>query len=252
MALFAGTSGWQYRHWKGSFYPEDLPTTKWLPYYAERFPTVEVNNTFYRLPERKTFESWRKATPDDFVITVKASRFLTHNKRLLDPEPAVRKLIDAAQGLERKLGPILLQLSPKFAAAPERLEQTLAAFPREQKVAVEFRHDSWFGPEVREILERFNAALCLVDRDGKTLGPVWKTASWGYLRFHNGDSEWWRYSQGRLEHWVHALKQNFDASDDVFAYFNNDMGTAAIYDCREFERLALNNGLLPSRMGAAR
>lgn len=252
MALYAGTSGWQYRHWKESFYPEDLPSTKWLPYFAERFPTVEVNNTFYRLPERRTFESWRNATPDDFVITVKASRFLTHNKRLLDPEPAVRKLLNAAEGLEHKLGPILLQLPPNFEAAPERLTKTLAAFPSQTKVAVEFRHDSWFTPEVRSILERFNSAHCLVDRDGNTLGPAWKTASWGYVRFHNGDSEWWRYSKGRLEHWIYTLQQTFDRSEDIFAYFNNDMGAAAINDCREFERIAQDRGLAVARAGAAR
>lgn len=103
---------------------------------------------------------------------------------------------------------------------------------------MEFRHDSWYTDEVREILQRHNAALCLVDRDGRTLGPVWKTASWGYLRFHNGDSEWWRYSPGRLEHWVWVLRETFASEDDLFVYFNNDMGTAAIYDCRTFQQIA--------------
>lgn len=129
MTLYSGTSGWQYRHWKESFYPSDLPQRQWLPYFAARFPTVEVNNTFYRLPERKTFESWRKATPEDFLITVKASRFLTHNKRMRDPEQPVGRLMEATAGLEHKMGPILLQLPPTLNAVPERLEQTLAAFP---------------------------------------------------------------------------------------------------------------------------
>lgn len=243
MTLYAGTSGWQYRHWKDSFYPSDLPQKQWLSYYSERFPTVEVNNTFYRLPERKTFESWRDATREDFLMTVKASRFLTHNKRLKDPEQPVRKLLEAAGGLERKLGPILLQLPPNFEAAPGRLEQALDAIPSHVRVAVEFRNDSWYTDEVREVLQRHNAALSLVDRDGRTLGPVWKTASWGYLRLHNGDSEWWRYSHGRLEHWVWLLSQTFGGGDDLFVYFNNDMGAAAIYDCREFERIARERDL---------
>jgi uncharacterized protein YecE (DUF72 family) len=246
MTLFAGTSGWQYRHWKGSFYPEDLPSAQWLPYFAERFPTVEVNNTFYRLPERKTFESWRKATPDGFIVTVKASRFLTHNKRLKDPGPAVEKLMDAARGLGDKLGPILLQLPPSFKAAPGRLEEALSSFPKPQKVAVEFRHDSWYTPEVRRVLERFDAALCLVDRKGKTLGPVWKTASWGYLRFHDGDGEAFRYTKGRLQHWAHTLQDTFDRSDDLFVYFNNDMAGAAIEDCRKFEEVARDSNMAVS------
>lgn len=243
MTLYAGTSGWQYRHWKESFYPSDLPPKQWLSYYSERFPTVEVNNTFYRLPERKTCESWRDETPGDFLMAVKASRFLTHNKRLKDPDQPVRKLLEAAGGLEQNLGPILLQLPPNFEAVPERLERTLAAFPPEVRVAVEFRKDSWYTDEVREMLQRHNAALCLVDRDGWTLGPVWKTASWGYLRLHNGDSEWWRYSHGRLEHWVWTLTQTFGEADDIFVYFNNDMGAAAIFDCREFDRIARERDL---------
>jgi uncharacterized protein YecE (DUF72 family) len=250
MTLFAGTSGWQYRHWKGRFYPEDLPGTRWLPYFAERFPTVEVNNTFYRLPERKTFESWRKATPEGFVVTVKASRYLTHNKRLKDPQPAVEKLMNAARGLEGKLGPILLQLPPSFRAVPERLAETLDAFPKRQRVAVEFRHDSWYTPEVRSILERFDAALCLVDRKGNTLGPVWKTASWGYLRFHDGDGESYRYTKGRLEHWARTLQDTFDRSDDLFVYFNNDMAGAAIEDCRRFEEIARDRDMAVSAAGA--
>jgi uncharacterized protein YecE (DUF72 family) len=250
MTLFAGTSGWQYRHWKGRFYPEDLPGTRWLPYFAERFPTVEVNNTFYRLPERKTFESWRKATPEGFVVTVKASRYLTHNKRLKDPQPAVEKLMNAARGLEGKLGPILLQLPPSFRAVPERLAETLDAFPKRQRVAVEFRHDSWYTPEVRSILERFDAALCLVDRKGNTLGPVWKTASWGYLRFHDGDGESYRYTKGKLEHWARTLQDTFDRSDDLFVYFNNDMAGAAIEDCRRFEEIARDRDMAVSAAGA--
>ncbi len=243
MTLLAGTSGWQYRHWKGRFYPEDLPGSRWLPYFAERFPTVEVNNTFYRLPERKTFESWRKATPDGFIVTVKASRFLTHNKRLKDPGPAVEKLMNAARGLGDKLGPILMQLPPSFKAAPERLEEALDSFPKSQRVAVEFRHDSWFSPEVRRVLEQFDAALCLVDRKGKTVGPVWKTASWGYLRFHDGDGDAFRYTKGRLEHWAQTLQDTFDRSDDLFVYFNNDMAGAAIEDCRKFAAIARDSKL---------
>jgi uncharacterized protein YecE (DUF72 family) len=246
--LYIGTSGWQYDDWKGRFYPEEMPTSGWLKYYSDRFATVEVNNTFYRLPERKTFEKWRKGTPGDFVVTVKANRFLTHLKRLKDPGPVVKTLMDAAEGLGTKLGPVLLQLPPNFPANAERLEEALKAFPKSVRLAVEFRHPTWFTDEVRMVLERRDAAFCLADRHSKALGAEWRTASWGYLRMHEGDADPHPcYPDGTLYRWADLLASQFGPSDDVYVYFNNDHRCCAIKDAIRFAEIGAEKGLQPSR-----
>lgn len=246
--LYIGTSGWQYDDWKGRFYPQEMATSGWLKYYSDRFATVEVNNTFYRLPERKTFEKWSKGTPGDFVITVKANRFLTHLKRLKDAGPVVKTLMDAAEGLGPKLGPVLLQLPPNFPAAAERLEEALKAFPKSVRVAVEFRHPTWFTDEVRAVLERRDAAFCLADRHSKALGAEWRTASWGYLRMHEGDTHPHPcYPDGNLYRWADLLASQFQPSDDVYVYFNNDHRCCAIRDAIRFAEIGAEKGLQPSR-----
>ena len=145
----AGTSGWQYRDWRGAFYPPGVPQRRWLEHYATQFATVENNGTFYRLPPRETFASWRDRVPGDFVMAVKASRYLTHVRRLRDPAGPVRRLLDVAAGLGDRLGPVLLQLPPDLRAAPEALRECLRQFPPPVRVAVELRHDSWWIGEVR-------------------------------------------------------------------------------------------------------
>ncbi|MEV4189373.1 DUF72 domain-containing protein, partial [Streptosporangium canum] len=155
-----GTSGWQYSDWRGVLYPPALARRLWLERYGESFETVENNNTFYRLPPRRTFEDWRDRTPDTFVMAVKASRFLTHVKRLKDPEEPVERLLAAAGGLGTKLGPILLQLPPTLTADPGRLGACLRCFPADVRVAVEPRHASWWSDPVREVLSAHGAALC--------------------------------------------------------------------------------------------
>jgi len=241
--LYIGTSGWQYSDWKGRFYPEAMPTSRWLDYYCERFATVEVNNTFYRLPERKTFEKWRNQTPDDFVVTVKANRYLTHLKRLKDPGPIVKTFMEAAEGLGSKLGPVLLQLPPNLPIEVERLEETLQAFPSEVRLAVEFRHSSWFTDEVRTVLEGRGAAYCLADRNSTALGAEWRTASWGYLRMHQGDGDPHPcYPDGTLVRWADTLAAQFDPPDDVYVYFNNDHRCCAIRDAIRFAAMAADRG----------
>jgi len=183
--LFVGTSGWQYAHWRASFYPRKLPQRAWLEHFAERFQTAEVNNTFYNLPAASVFKQWGERTPADFVFALKVSRFLTHVRRLRDPEEPVHLFLERARELGAKRGPSLIQLPPQMKVDAGRLDATLEAFPRSDRVAVEFRHDSWFVPEVRSVLERHGAALCLVDRKGMRT-PRWRTADWGYVRFHQG------------------------------------------------------------------
>src|SRR2546430_17122179 len=156
--LYVGTSGWQYRDWKDSFYPRTLAQSGWLEFYCERFQVVEVNNTFYHLPEASTFAKWERETPDDFVVAVKMSRYLTHLKRLMDPEEPVHRFMTRARRLGRKLGPVLVQLPPRFEAEPERLRTALARFDRDVRGAVEFRDGFWSTDGVREILEAHGPA----------------------------------------------------------------------------------------------
>lgn len=247
MALWIGTSGWQYAHWRERFYPRGLPTDRWLERYAESFRTVELNVTFYRQPRPAVFEAWARRVPDDFLFAVKASRFLTHVKRLRDARDSVDYLLDGARRLGPHLGPVLLQLPPDLQVDLESLEGALAAFPAGIQVAVEPRHRSWFVDPVREVLERHGAALCLADRH-RVLTPEWATAPWGYVRFHGGNAVPRScYLDRALESWADRLARLWpDASATVFAYFNNDHSGCALRDAGTFARLAAEDSLEPT------
>lgn len=238
MPVLVGTSGWQYRDWRGVFYPASVPQRQWLEYYASHFPTVENNGTFYRLPERATFESWRARTPDGFVMVVKASRYLTHVRRLRDPAEPVRRLMSAAEGLGDRLGPVLLQLPPTLKADPDALDSCLRCFPARIQVAVEPRHESWWSDATRSVLTARGAALCWADRAESAITPLWRTADWGYLRFHMGTaSPWPRYSAGTLRDWAGKVTSTWSTGETVYVYFNNDQGGAAVRDADAFRPL---------------
>lgn len=242
--LFIGTSGWQYRDWRGAFYPQQLPQRLWLDYYAQRFPTAEVNNTFYRLPERKAFENWAETVPAGFRMAAKMSRYLTHIKRLQEPAEPVQRFLDRSAGLDGRLGPVLLQLPPNLRAAPDALDETLARFPKTIQVAVEPRHDSWWTDETRSVLERHNAALCWADRKNRILNPPWRTADFGYLRLHDGTSRRpMSYGTRAIDSWLRRLSEYYDDSCDVYVYFNNDPGCAAIDNASTMIRRAQRLGL---------
>ena len=244
MTVWIGTSGWQYRDWRGPVYPPKLPQKEWLEHFVTLFDTVEVNNAFYRLPEATTFAQWKARTPDDFVVTVKSSRYLTHIKRLSDPEDPVDLFMERARHLGDKLGPVLLQLPPKFAARPDRLERTLAAFARYgTRVAVEPRDDTWFTDEVAEILRRYNASLVWSDRKAQLMAPLWRTADWGYVRLHEGDAIWPCYTQATLDVWARRIDNAHEAAEDVFVYFNNDPHGCAVHDAAVFARSCRRIGL---------
>jgi uncharacterized protein YecE (DUF72 family) len=243
VALHVGTSGWQYPHWRGVFYPAGVPQRLWLEKYAQRFPTVELNNAFYRLPTREAFEAWRQRTPPGFVIAVKASRYLTHIKRLREPAEPVARLMGRATGLGDRLGPVLLQLPPTLPADPALLDDCLARFPAAVRVAVEPRHASWWSADVRRVLEVRGAALCWADRAGP-ITPLWRTADWGYLRFHQGRAQPFpRYGRQALRSWAVRVAEGWPAEADVYAYFNNDAGGAAVADAEAFAREAEAIGL---------
>jgi uncharacterized protein YecE (DUF72 family) len=229
VTVIIGTSGWQYRDWRGRFYPQKLPQRLWLEHYAAHFATVESNNAFYRLPEHATFVAWRGRTPPDFRWSVKASRFLTHIRRLRDPQEPVGRLMERAAGLGAKLDAVLLQLPPTLKADADLLRECLAQFPAGTRVAVEPRHDSWWTDEIRALLERYGAALCWADRGEKAITPLWRTTDWGYLRFHTG-VENWRYRPETLQLWADRLTATWGPEEDVLVYFNNDPGCAAVID----------------------
>ncbi len=247
MAVYVGTSGWQYRDWRDSFYPTRLAQSRWLEHYAANFAVVEVNNTFYRLPERSTFEEWAARTPTDFVVAMKASRYLTHIRRLKEPAEPVARMLDHAGGLGRKLGPVLVQLPPNLRADPERLADTLARFPHRVRVAVEPRHESWFTDNVYRVLNEHNSALCLTDR-ARQRGPVVRTADWYFLRFHEGVARPRPcYGDQALAGWIDRLAAEWPGTGDGYVFFNNDHRACAVRDAARFAVLAGRAGLGPTR-----
>ncbi len=247
-----GTSGYQYGHWRDRFYPWSLGPDRWLAYYAERFATVELNVTFYRLPGAKTFLAWRRAVPDGFVFAVKASRYLTHVRRLREPAGAVDLLLERASLLGDRLGPVLIQLPPDMPIELGRLDATLAAFPPAVRVAVEPRHRSWFVDETKALLEERGAALCLADRRGPST-PLWRTADWAYLRFHEGRaSPRPCYGRDALSAWTTRVAALWGTDPDAYAYFNNDPSGCAPRDAARFGALARLARASTSRVPDAR
>jgi uncharacterized protein YecE (DUF72 family) len=261
--LWIGTSGWQYAHWRSDFY-SGVPQRLQLEHYAEHYATVEINAAFYRLPERSTFEGWRQRTPADTLLAVKASRYLTHIRRLRDPEEPVARLLERAAGLGDKLGPLLLQLPPTMAAQPEDLERTLRAFATTDlpdgligplRITVETRHSSWDTDEIRELLTAYGAALCWADRRSRPITPLWRTADWGYLRLHEGGGRVWPfYGRAALASWLDRVEENFgDCADaDVFVYFNNDPGEAALRGAETVAGMARRRNMMVSRVIGAK
>lgn len=232
--MLIGTSGWQYSDWRDVLYPPGLPQRSWLSRYAEVFGTVENNNAFYRLPDRRTFRQWHDATPPGFVMAVKASRYLTHMKRLKDPAEPVARLMNAADGLGPKLGPVLLQLPPTLQADPDRLADCLRRFPRHVRVAVEPRHPTWWTDQTRRVLEHHDAALTWTDRLGHPQTPLWRTTDWLYLRLHEGPAQPWPdYDDTTLRTWADTL----GPTSDAYVYFNNDPGGAAVRNALRFIEL---------------
>jgi uncharacterized protein YecE (DUF72 family) len=247
MTVWIGTSGWQYDHWRNRFYPPGLPQRAWYESYAERFATVESNAAFYHLPERRVFESWAERSPADFMLAVKVSRYLTHIRKLSEPEEPVERFVGRVRGLGPKLGPVLLQLPPQLHLDRDRLARTLDRFPADIRVAVEFRHESWWVEDVESLLADHGVALCLADRRG-VLGPIWRTADWTYLRFHQGRAiPRPSYGDAALAGWANRLAATWSADEEIWVYFNNDHRVAAPRDAARFARVVERVGLHPTR-----
>ena len=238
--IWIGTSGWQYDSWKGRFYPKGLPQRAWLEYFAARFHTVEVNNSFYRLPSGSTFGAWRDRTPEDFLFAVKASRYVTHIRRLRDAGDSVELFMSRARLLKDKLGPVLYQLPPNLPADLDRLAAFLEVVPADVPAAFEFRHPSWDDDRVRRLLEAKGCTVVLADRPGtRFAGHV--TGGWSFIRFHQGTRVGPWYTRSKLRTWANRIL-SLPASD-VYAYFNNDPEGAAIKDARTLTELLIDRGL---------
>jgi len=240
--LFVGTSGYVYPHWRGRFYPSDLAQGAWLGFYAERFSTVELNNPFYRLPEASTFERWREAVPRGFVFSVKASRFITHVKRLRDPAAPVDLLFSRARALGPTLGPILFQLPPRWKAVPERLDELIDATRRQRQVrrpriVLEVRDPSWLDQTVTARLEAGGVALCLADwPECPVEGPV--TAGFVYVRRHGtGVCYGGSYTETMLRADAGRIRGWLEEGRDVYVYFNNDAEAHAVQNAQRLRAL---------------
>jgi len=228
LEYYIGTSGWHYEHWRYRFYPEHLTKAKWLEFYANHFTTVELNNSFYRLPSEDAFANWHSSSPTNFTFAVKVSRFITHIKRLKDVDEAVERFITRARILGEKLGPLLYQLPPNMHRNDERLDLFLARLPQEMKHVVEFRHSSWLNEEVFEILHKHNVGLCVFDMPEFSC-PLVATADFAYVRFHG--STWLYgscYSDEELADWAKRLANLSANLKAIYIYFNNDAEAFAV------------------------
>jgi uncharacterized protein YecE (DUF72 family) len=214
--IWVGTSGYNYPEWKGTFYPPDLAAAKFLPYYAERFPTVEINYTFYRAPTEKILEGWSAATPDRFKLTLKAPRRITHDARLRDCGDKVRQFLETSAVLGPKLGVLLFQLPPNLKVDLSLFDAFLETFPPRVRAAFEFRHASWFSPEVLDRLRARDLALCIADSE-KLSTPVEMTASYAYFRLRDEG-----YTGPDIARWAGVVEQCAEGREDVFVYFKHE------------------------------
>lgn len=244
--LRIGTSGWNYKHWKGLFYPADLTARRWLEYYAERFSTAEVNYSFYRLPKPETYEKWLGEVPEDFLFTLKCSRLITHAKRLGALHDLWSNFLTNAVVLKEQLGPILCQLPEAFQKDPQRLDDFLTSargaveHDLNLRLAVEFRHESWFDAEIYRLLEKHNVALVIASSSQfPRVDRV--TADFAYFRYHGpGRLFASNYTQKQLEDEASKMRKHLRQKTDVFAYFNNDGFGFAFKNALQLKRLMLD------------
>lgn len=215
MNLHVGTSGYSYKEWKGNFYPEDLPAKEMLSYYSRRLPAVEINNTFYRLPQASMIENWKAQVPDDFRFSIKATQRITHIKRLNNCVEETKYLLETAALLEQRLGVVLFQLPPNAKKDVDRLKAFLELLPDATRAAFEFRHESWLDDEIREVLRAKDCALVVSDTDEKPLTEIISTAAWGYLRLRRTN-----YEEKDLVEWMKRVQS--EKWSDAFIFFKHE------------------------------
>ncbi len=234
---FLGTSGWHYDHWRGPYYPPKLPKTKWLEFYAGDFRSVELNNSFYRLPSDQAYDRWRDTSPEGFVFAVKASRYITHIRTLREVGEPVRAFLARADRLGPKLGPILYQLPPSLHRDDDRLAAFLADLPPGYRHTLEFRHASWLVEPVFDLLRRHGAGFCAFDLVGLPC-PFVVTADFAYMRFHGyGGKYWGLYPETEMQRWAGLLRGMEPEVRAAYVYFNNDAEAAAVANARTLQAL---------------
>jgi uncharacterized protein YecE (DUF72 family) len=222
--IHIGTSGWHYDDWIGFFYPEGMVARDYLKHYTKTFKTVEINNTFYQLPQKSTVKDWGDIVPKEFSFAPKASRYITHMKKLKDPEQSTKKFFDSLTPIKKNTGPILFQLPPRFKYNHERLEQFLESLPNDHRYAFEFRDEDWFNDKSVELLKKYNAAFCIYyigDRES----PKELTADFSYIRYHGPDGlGQGYYSEDNLKKFADEINTFVEQGCEIYAYFNNDNG----------------------------
>ena len=235
--IHIGTSGWHYKHWKGSFYPEDLPDKEMLRFYAERLQTAEINNSFYQVPEKKTLQQWSRAVSDNFIFSAKASRYITHMKKLKDPQEPVKNFMNKITALGDSLGPVLFQLPPNWRKNQKRLQSFLDALPSGHRFTIEFRDEDWFGEDINELLEEHGIGFCIYDFNRRQ-SPKTVTADFVYIRLHGPDGKYkGKYNTSVLSGWAGAISQWAEQGKDVFCYFDNDQAGYAAENAMQLHRM---------------
>jgi uncharacterized protein YecE (DUF72 family) len=245
VGVHIGTSGWHYQHWKGPFYPEKLPASKMLEFYTRHFDTVELNNTFYRLPVETGVQQWRESTPPGFCFAAKGSRFLTHMKKLKDPEPGIERFFERISPLGKKLGPIVFQLPPWWEADPERLDAFLTALPPRRRYAFELRNPTWHTEEIYRILRRHNTAFCIFEIAGFHTDFT-LTANFTYVRLHGpGDKYQGSYSDDQLAAWADRIREWDRSLRALYLYFDNDQAAYAVENALTLKRMIGRKAVAP-------
>ena len=235
--IHVGTSGWHYKHWLGTWYPEGTKTAQQFAYYRERFDTVEINNTFYCLPSPETLKAWRKAAPPGFLFAVKASRYITHMRKLMEPETSFEKFWSRVAVLKEKLGPILFQLPPLWKINVPRFEQFLAALPTKHRYVFEFRNPTWYHKDIYALLNEYDCAFCIYELAGH-LSPPEVTSSFVYVRLHGPGAKYaGSYDDTQLRSWARKCRVYAREGRDVFVYFDNDEAGYAAFNAQRLVEL---------------
>ncbi len=235
--IHIGTSGWHYKHWKGPFYPEDMKSEEMLGFYAEHFQVAEINNSFYRLPAEQTLKAWRDTVRGDFQFSVKASRYLTHMKKLKDPEEPSETFMERIKTLGDRLGPILFQLPPRWRCNLERFDAFIRQLPDGFRYTFEFRDPSWFTSEIYDLLRKAEAAFCIYELSG-TLSPKEVTADFVYIRLHGPEGAYeGSYDQQTLSGWAGAMSSWARQGKEVFCFFDNDQNGYAAQNARSLKEM---------------
>ncbi len=237
MKIRIGTSGWNYKHWRGTFYKKELKQKDWLKYYSGQLSTVEINNSFYNLPEKETLKEWKETVPAGFIFAIKASRYITHMKKLNEPVDALKRFFDRITALDNKLGPVLFQLPPKWKINTERLSAFLKLLSRDFRYVFEFRDDTWWDEAVYQLLAGHNAAFCIYELDGR-LTPKKNTADFAYVRLHGPEGPYLgKYDNQTLSGWAGSFTAFLNNCNQVYCYFDNDQEGFAAENAVQLDRM---------------